>query len=266
MLSENICNISSLSHSVLPVSECNCCGFIQAEKWKHLVKCNYHITSEESQPCALQLCFTGCVWLNSLGWSCSFLQERLFGIKRVCRGRGKLGKISVLSLLQDTEMLHFVQVKPLWQICRGLGRTEIKVFLWQLPKIMVPADEEKEHCFTGRNSDWLIYLLWAGKAQTKFLCQFNNVFLRICFETDIQGTKTLCKYCVLTKMYHEYWYLSLFVGFWRHLCNYTNYFFFSYDMHWLYPKVIKWLYLTNVFCKVSQEIVTEFCNSYFSLK
>lgn len=149
MLSENICNISSLSHSVLPVSECNCCGFIQAEKWKHLVKCNYDITSEESQPCALQLCFTGCVWLNSLGWSCSFLQERLFGINRVCRGRGKLGKISVLSLLQDTEMLHFVQVKPLWQICRVWEGLKSKFFYDSFQKLWYQLMKRKSTVSQG---------------------------------------------------------------------------------------------------------------------
>lgn len=50
-------------------------------------------------------------------------------MNRVCRGRGKLGKTGVWSLLQDTEMLHLVQMKPLWQTCRVLGRTEIKGFL-----------------------------------------------------------------------------------------------------------------------------------------
>lgn len=53
-------------------------------------------------------------------------------MNRICRGRGKLGKTGVWSLLQDTEMLHLVQMKPLWQIGGGkwpplvLGRTEIK--------------------------------------------------------------------------------------------------------------------------------------------
>lgn len=37
---------------------------------------------------------------------------------RVYRGRGKLGRTGLWSLLQDTEILHLVQMKPLFKYQR----------------------------------------------------------------------------------------------------------------------------------------------------